>query len=200
MKNLIELQLQGERNYIDIAQISYKALQSLSIDIAKNEITDFSISIFKPFGKTVEIRQRDTSFKDHTSDTNCLGQFNYSLKSTTYHYDLLEVDASMPTAAGLEEPDFSQHWRIEDQKLMWLLPVKNKWPVFFAYMLMGRLSGIHFFGSKKPKALTYNMKRIPRPVEINQLWVQKKRGPINGLGVIELHCGNEFIGLSKLKI
>lgn len=200
MKNLIELQLQGERKYIDIAQISYKALQSLNIDITKNVINDFSITVFKPFGKTVEIRKSVTPVGDQAPIAHCIGQFHYTLDSVKHCYDMLQVDGSIPSDAGLIEPDFSQHWRIEDDKLLWLSPVKIEWPVFFAYMLMGRLAGIHFFGGEKPKGLSYNMKRIPGPDEIKNLWVRKKRGPIKGLGVIELHCGNEFIGLSKLKI
>lgn len=200
MNNLIELQLQGDRNYIDIAQISYKALQSLGIDITKNEISDFSISVFKPFGKKVEIRQRLTSPIDQTPAANCLGQFHYSLNSILHNYEMLEVDSSLPSDMGIAEPDFSHHWQLKDDRLLWLLPVESQWPVFFAYMLMGRLAGIHFYGGEKPKGLTYNMKRIPRPDEIKYLWVRKKRGPINGLAVIELHCGSEFIGLSKLKI
>jgi hypothetical protein len=196
MKNVIELQLQGDRNYIDIAQISFRALQSLGIDVAHNDLADFSISVLKPLGKKVEIRKSVSS----QLNEKCLAQFKFTQNSIESKYDIIEVDSSLPTQMGISEPDFSHHWRQEGDKLFWLAMVDSKWPVFFAFMLMGRLSGIHFFGGTKPKGLSYSMRRIPKPSEISQLWVKKKRGPINGLCVIELHCGTEFIGLSKLKI
>ena len=199
MTNVIELQIQGDRNYIDIAQISYAVLTKLGIDVANNNITNFEISLFKPLTQKVVYKECLSSHKPSSHD--CLAHFHFEQNQKYFSYELHTEELGLPTAPPLPEPLFtSENWALKENCIYWLLPVESKWPVFYAFMLMGRLSGIHFFGGEKPKGITYSMSRIPKPEEINNLWVKKLRGPLKGMGLITLHCGNECIGLSKLKI
>lgn len=198
MENVIELYIQGDRNYIDIAQVSYWALSHLGIDVANNDLKNFQISLLKPLTCKVEIKKLQAN---HNPSIECLAHFSFEKNQTIFSYELHSFEQGLPLGEPLPEPVFTaENWMLAKDCIFWQKTVESRWPVFYAFMLMGRLSGIHLFGGVKPKGLTYSMARIPKPDEIEKLWVKKLRGPIKGLGIITLHCGEELIGLSKLKI
>lgn len=196
----VPFSIQGDRDYIDIAQVSYRLLSELGIIVSNTQIQNFFIRVHRPVGKKVFLLSADDASPEIRQQT--VIEFEFVQGAQLCRYIAIEAASGLPEGVSLPEPTYTEreHWSLQDNKISWHKEMETEWPVFFAFMLMGRFSGIHFFGSEKPRGICYSMKRIPRPHEIGSLWVRKLRGPIKGLGIIALGCGQEVIGTSSLKI
>lgn len=194
----MSFKLQGPRDYVDIAQISYRVLEALHFTPLNKHNFGFKISVERPLGTSALIKPIDAVLNEDI----LLAQFEIQQNQSIQKFGLVSLDSSLPNPSTLLEPrnELGIDYRLESDKIYWTSLPKIEWPVFYAYMVLGRLAGIHFFGGHKPKGLSYYMNQIPPSEEAKNLWVRKKRGPIKGLGVIELGWSEIVIGESVLKI
>lgn len=199
----ISYRTQGYRDYIDISQAAYQAFKALQIDVNSTNLTHLHFTVHSPIKDQVQLINFNSKDFEQINVENLVVTFNFQLNNQTHKYGLINISNKIDAIEKLIEPTCIEqiHFTVNKEKANMLKNIDNcNWPIFFAFMTLGREFTKKNYLSQKPRALDSKMARIPKPNEIEKLWVNLFKGPIKNIIVINLMCGLEKIGTTKIKI
>lgn len=198
----------GGRDYIDIAQICYRAMYPFFGD-DYSSCTGFYIAIHKSVMPLAVLLDKAEFEKYPPESFEIAAKLRFQ-KNGTFDYEgyicnpvQYPIQNTAITVPEIyQEPTYLEgiHYKLDSDKIQFLEPIQTQWPVFFTIMLLGRFAAQHFYGSIKPRAVAIDSNSLPSIEQLPTLHGLIGGKPHRGIIKVPTYFGGKFVGNGMVKI